>query len=141
VAEKYNMYVIAVEVAEEHVHLCVEIPPHLSVGAAVRMYKSLSARYLVKRFPHLNRYFWGGPMWSPSYFARTAGEGVTAEMVRKYIETHDEGTELGPVQAELFRKGKVKSEAQDLEAPGLCPISANLFGMGKTCAPVTPVSC
>jgi REP element-mobilizing transposase RayT len=72
------------------------------------MYKSLSARYLVKRFPHLNRYFWDGPMWSPSYFVRAVGKGVTAKTVRKYIETHDEGTELGPVQAELFRKGKAK---------------------------------
>ena len=108
VAEKYDMDIVAIEVAEDHVHVCAEIPPQLSVGAAVRMYKSLSARYLVKRFPYLNRYFWGGPMWSPSYFVRTVGEGVTAETVRKYIETHDEGPELGPVQAELFRKGKAK---------------------------------
>ena len=47
-------------------------------------------------------------MWSPSCFVRMAGEGVTAETVRKYIGTHDEGTELGPVQAELIRKGKAK---------------------------------
>ena len=72
------------------------------------MYKSLSAQYMVKRFPRLNRYFWGGPMWSPSYFVRTVGEGVTAETVRKCIKTHDEGTERGLVKAELFRKGKAR---------------------------------
>jgi putative transposase len=108
VAEKYDMHIVAMEVAEEHVHVCAEIPPQISVGKAVRMYKSLSARYMVKRFPHLKKYFWGGRMWSPSYFVRTAGEGVTAETVKKYIEMHDERIELGPVQAKLFRKGKAK---------------------------------
>ena len=72
------------------------------------MYKSLSAQHMLKRFPHLKKYFWDGPMWSPSYFVRTVGEGVTAETVKNYIETHDETIELGPVQAELFRKGKAK---------------------------------
>jgi len=33
---------------------------------------------------------------------------VTAETVKNYIEMHDERIELGPVQAKLFRKGKVK---------------------------------
>jgi REP element-mobilizing transposase RayT len=32
VAEKYNMYLVALEVAEDHVHGCTEIPPQLSVG-------------------------------------------------------------------------------------------------------------
>ena len=108
VAEKYDMYIVAIEVAEEHVHICAEIPTQLSVGTAVRMYKSLSARHMMKRFPHLRKYFWGGKMWSPSYFVRAVGEGVTAETVKKYIEMYDERIELGPVQAKLFRKGKVK---------------------------------
>ena len=108
VAEKYDMYVVAIEVDEDHVHIYVEIPPQLSIGTAVRMFKSLSARYMMRRFPHLKRWFWGGAMWSPSYFVRTVGEGVTAETVRRYIEMHDAKTELGPVQAELFPKGKAK---------------------------------
>ena len=108
VADKYDMHIIAIEVAAEHVHVCTEIPPQLSVGTAVRMYKSLSARHMMKRFPHLKKYFWGGKIWSPSYFVRTVGEGVTAETVKKYIEMHDERIELGPVQAKLFRKGKAK---------------------------------
>lgn len=105
VAEKYDMFVVAITVDEDHVHLNVEIPPQLSVGSAVRAFKSLSARYLVKRFPHLKRQFWSREVWSPSYFVRTIGEGVTAETVRRYIESHEERSELGPVQAELFRGG------------------------------------
>ena len=96
------MFVGAIEVDVDHVHLFVEIPPQQSVGQAVRAFKSLSARYMLKRFPHLRRHFWGASMWSPSYFVRTIGEGVTAETVRRYIETHEERSELGSAQAELF---------------------------------------
>ena len=102
VAEKYDMTMLGLEVDVDHVHLYVEIPPQQSVGSAVGKFKSLSARYMLQRFPYLRRFFWGGAMWSPSYFARTIGEGVTAEAVRRYIETHEERAELGSAQAELF---------------------------------------
>lgn len=106
VAEKYDMELLAIEVDQDHVHLHVAIPPQQSVGAAVRKFKSLSARYLVKRFPYLQRHFLHGPVWSPSYFVRTIGEGVTAETVKRYIETHEERAELGSVQVELFAQGQ-----------------------------------
>src|SRR5688500_16929184 len=89
VAGKYETSVLAIEVDEDHVHLYVEIPPQQSVGSAVRRFKSLSARYLVRRFPYLRKAFYGNAVWSPSYFVRTIGEGVTAETVRRYIETHE----------------------------------------------------
>ena len=96
------MNILAMQVDEDHVHIIVDIPPQLSVGAAVGAFKSLSAKYMLKRFPNLKRYFWAGPFWSPSYFVRTVGEGVNAETVQNYVKNHDEKGELGPVQAELF---------------------------------------
>ena len=101
-AEKYDMTVLAIEVDKDHVHLYMEIPPQRSVGSAVQKLKSLSARYMFERFPYLRKHFYSGELWSPSYFARTIGEGVTAETVRRYIETHEERAELDSVQAELF---------------------------------------
>ena len=112
VAEKYDMVMLAMEVDEDHVHMYLEIPPQQAVGTAVRAFKSLSARYLVRRFPYLRKYFYGGAVWSPSYFVRSIGEGVTAETVRKYIETHDQKAELDSVQAELFAVAKVKRQSR-----------------------------
>ena len=65
VAEKYDMDMLGLEVDVDHVHLYVAIPPQQSVGSAVGKFKSLSARYLVRRFPYLRRFFWGGAVWSP----------------------------------------------------------------------------
>ena len=102
------MRIPTMEVDEDHVHLYIEVPPQLSVGRAVTILKSISARMMFKRFPYLKKVFWSGQFWGASYFVRTVGEGVTAEMVKKYIENHEAKTTLGPVQAELFPKGKVK---------------------------------
>ena len=98
------MTILAMEVDEDHVHLYVEIPPQQSVGEAVRKFKSLSGRYLVRRYPNLKKYFYDDAVWSPSYFVRSIGEGVTAETVRRYIETHEGRANLESVQAELFPK-------------------------------------
>ena len=100
-ATEYGMNIQSLEVDEDHVHLYIEIPPQRSVGGAVRILKSVSARLVFKRFSYLRRKLWGGSLWGASYFVRTVGEGVTAAMVRRYIEEHaDKGLE--PAQGELF---------------------------------------
>jgi len=101
------MHVEALEVAVDHVYICVAIPPQQSVGSAVRKIKSMSARHMFKRFPNLRRTMWTAELWSPSYFVRTVGDRVTADVVRRYIESHDDEAALG-VQAELFPSGKAK---------------------------------
>ncbi len=99
------MEVEAVEVDMDHVHLHAVIPPQRSVGRAVGIFKSVSARMMFKRFPYLRRKLWSGQLWSDGYCVRSVGEGVTAAMVRRYIESHQDKA-LGPVQAELFPKEK-----------------------------------
>ena len=105
IGEEYGMELEAVEVDVDHVHVHAQVPPQRSVGRAVGILKSVSARKMFKRFPYLKRKLWAGELWSAGYFARTVGEGVTAQMVKRYIESHAERT-LGPVQEELFPKGK-----------------------------------
>lgn len=100
-AQEYGMEIESAEVDADHVHLYIHIPPQRSVGRAVGILKSVSARLMFKRFPYLKRKLWAGELWSASYFARTVGEGVTGVVVKKYIESHEERA-LGPAQAELF---------------------------------------
>lgn len=106
VADEYGMRIEEMDVDADHVYLYVEIPPQLSVGTAVRRFKSVSAREMFRRFGYLRKIFWAGEFWSPSYFVRSVGVGVTAEMVKKYIKNHEEKSTLGPVQAKLFPRAK-----------------------------------
>ena len=106
-ASEYGMNIQSIEVDEDHVHLHIEIPPQRSVGDGVRILKSVSARLMFKRFNYFKKKIWSGKLWGASYFARTVGEGVTAAMVRRYIQQHaDKG--LVPAQGELFLQEKVR---------------------------------
>ena len=100
IATEYGMEIDTIEVDQDHVHLSIQIPPQKSVGLAVRILKSNSARMMFKRFPYLKRKLWAGKLWSASYTAKSIGEGVTAAMVKQYIELHERRA-LEPVQLEL----------------------------------------
>jgi putative transposase len=106
-AEEYGMGIAALEVDVDHVHVSLEVPPQRSVGRAVGILKSLSARHMFFRYPYLRKMLWAGELWEASYFVRTIGDGVTAALVQEYIESHERRA-LEPAQEELFPKGKAK---------------------------------
>src|SRR3990167_8826094 len=62
-ATEYGMHIETIEVDTDHVHLYIAIPPQRSVGSAVRILKSVSARAGFKRFAYLKRKLWGGNLW------------------------------------------------------------------------------
>ncbi|MCO5142473.1 MAG: IS200/IS605 family transposase [Oligoflexia bacterium] len=104
-AKEFGMRIHEIEVDVDHVHLHIEIPPQRSVGSAVRIMKSFSARLMFKKFGGLKQKFWAGELWSRGYFVRTVGDEVTAAIVRNYILAHAEKG-LEPAQGILFPKGK-----------------------------------
>lgn len=112
-AAEYGMKIESLEVDVDHVHLYISIPPQRSVGRAVGILKSISARLVFKRFSYLKRKLWAGELWGASYFVRSVGEGVTADMVRRYIEEHAEKG-LEPAQGELFPSEKPKPKSRKL---------------------------
>ena len=67
-AEVHDMNVLASEVDVDHVHVYLEIPPQRSVGRAVAILKSLSARYMFKKYPGLKRHFWTNEMCVVRHF-------------------------------------------------------------------------
>jgi putative transposase len=97
------MNIITIEVDIDHVHIYMEIPPQRSVGSAVGVLKGISARYMFTRFPHLKKLLWKSHLWEASYFVRSMGEGVTAEMVKRYIEHHSEKAQSS-AQMSLFSR-------------------------------------
>jgi putative transposase len=109
-ALEYGMKIESIEVDTDHVHIFILIPPQRSVGEAVRILKSLSAKSMFIRFPYMKKKFWSGTLWTAGYFVRTVGEGVTSRMVRRYIEEHADQA-LGDAQGDLFPKGTTKSRS------------------------------
>ena len=85
-AYDYDLEVLEIEVAKDHVHMLVATPPTITVSDSIRTLKSISARELFKRHPEFReKYFWSGKLWSPSYFAETVGR-VSEKAIKKYIQ-------------------------------------------------------
>lgn len=89
------------EIAQDHVHIFLSFPPRYSISRVVGMLKSISASAIFRDHPEVKRELWGGEFWEDGYFARTVGDKVTAEVIRKYIRYHRE-EEKKPRQLELF---------------------------------------
>ncbi|OGY93215.1 MAG: hypothetical protein A2260_02790 [Candidatus Komeilibacteria bacterium RIFOXYA2_FULL_45_9] len=63
----------------------VSIPPTMSVGNAVRIIKSNTAKSLKQKFPFVKEAYWGtDSVWSEGYFVSTVG--INKDVIRRYIE-------------------------------------------------------
>ena len=70
----------------DHVHLLVQYPPKVSISKLVNSLKGVSSRMIRKKaYPTIQRYLWGGNLWSPSYFAGSCG-GAPLSIIKQYIE-------------------------------------------------------
>jgi putative transposase len=76
---------IACDGEKDHVHLLIEYPPKHSVSALVNALKGTSSRLLRLERRDIAARYWRGVLWSPSYFAASAG-GAPLERVKRYVE-------------------------------------------------------
>ena len=100
IAEEYEFVIDTMGVMEDHVHVFVEVPPKYSPAQVVQIMKSISAREVFRHFPELRKQLWAGELWNDGYFARSVGDKVTADIIRKYIEyqTHENNS----IQLNMF---------------------------------------
>lgn len=69
----------------DHVHLLVNYPPKVSIATLVNSLKGVSSRRLRQARPDIEKKYWRGGLWSPSYFASSCG-GAPINVLRSYIE-------------------------------------------------------
>ena len=93
IGEAHEIIIEELEVSIDHVHVFCSFPPRLSISQVITRFKSLSARAIFQEHPHIKRQLWGGEFWEDGYFARTVGDKVTAEVIKKYIRNHQEDKE------------------------------------------------
>ena len=85
VCQDFGADLIEFEGEENHVHLLVHYPPKVAISKLVNSLKGVSSRHLRRRFPELERHYWKGMLWSPSYFAGSCG-GAPISVIKQYIE-------------------------------------------------------
>ena len=48
--------------------------------------RSISAREIFHRCPHVKRKLWGGEFWTDGFFASTVGKHGSEEMIAEYVK-------------------------------------------------------
>jgi putative transposase len=85
VCQDFESELVEMDGEADHVHLLVAYPPKLAVSALINSLKGVSSRLLKKARPDIEKRYWKGALWSPSYFASSCG-GAPIEIIRQYIE-------------------------------------------------------
>jgi len=83
--ERYTMRFETMGFDEDHVHFLLQSVPKYSPSQLFRIVKSITARNLFEVHPDLRDELWKGEFWSDGGYVSTVGEGVNAEIIRKYI--------------------------------------------------------
>lgn len=99
----YNIEIVELEIPTDHLHMVVRSEPKVSPSEIMRIIKSISARYFFKLHPEIKKkYFWGGKLWTQSYFVETIGN-ANEEVIRQYVKN------------QLVQMDKFERKAQQLK--------------------------
>ena len=81
----YDINIVELEIPTDHIHMVVRADPKTAPSDVMQVIKSLSARYFFKQHPEIKRkYFWGGKLWTQSYFVETIGN-ANEDVIRQYV--------------------------------------------------------
>jgi REP-associated tyrosine transposase len=86
IGKRYWFQFDAVGTDGDHVHIFIGSEPKYAPSKVMQIIKSIAAKQIFKDFPEIRKELWGGEFWSDGGYIGTVGEGVTAEIIRDYIE-------------------------------------------------------
>jgi putative transposase len=86
IEKRYQIKFLEIGTDKDHVHFLVQSVPTYSVTKLVTMVKSLTAREIFKRCPHVKKQLWGGEFWSDGYFASTVGKHGNESTISQYVK-------------------------------------------------------
>ena len=98
--KRYGIFVHAVEVMEDHVHLFARLPRTMSVTQAFQLLKGYSSRCVRRACPWMRKY---KALWSSFTFSRTVGS-VTGGVIQHYIKEANVHGQYGKQTSQLSLK-------------------------------------
>lgn len=83
-----NVEIVEGAVCADHIHLCVSIPPKLSVSEFMGYLKGKSALMIYDAHPDQGSK-WSRTFWARGYYVATVGN-ITEEAIKRYIQEQKE---------------------------------------------------
>ena len=87
VCDEMGVTIVKGVLSHDHVHMFVEIPPHIAVSAFVQKAKGRSSCKIQQEFEHIRKRYWGQRFWARGYFCTTSGN-ITDGVILNYLEHH-----------------------------------------------------
>jgi REP element-mobilizing transposase RayT len=103
IAKRYEIEFLEIGTDKNHVHFLVQSVPTYSPTKIVRTIKSITAREIFKRVPHIRQKLWGGQFWSDGYFITTVGQHASEEIIREYVKKQGISTEYKQLHTQQLR--------------------------------------
>ena len=82
--ERKGVKIIEAEACKDHIHMLVEIPPHLSVSQFMGYLKSKSSLMIFDRHANLKYKYGNRHFWCRGYYVDTVGRNQNA--IKEYIK-------------------------------------------------------
>ena len=89
VCKEIGVTIVSGVLSANHVHMFVEIPPHIAVSYFMQKVKGRSSRKIQQEFPDLKKRYWGQRFWARGYFCTTSGN-ITDDIILQYLEQHSD---------------------------------------------------
>ena len=93
ISERFELNIEEIGCDTDHIHLLCGFHPKYAGGEIVRIFKSITARELFKRFPEIKKELWGGEFWSDGYYLATIGERGNLKTLENYIRNQGQKPE------------------------------------------------
>jgi len=100
---RYDFEIEQLGCDKDHIHILCSFHPKYAGGDFVRLYKSIVAKELFKKFPDLKKELWGGEFWSDGYYLATVSERGNWHIVQQYVKNQSkEGKTIPSTQLRLL---------------------------------------
>ncbi len=85
--EAWDILIEEGHICEDHVHLCLSIPPKYSPSEVMKKLKGESSQRIFREFPVIRKRYWGQRFWARGFFVSSVG--IDEEVIKKYIQDQD----------------------------------------------------
>jgi putative transposase len=92
ISERYDIEFEKMGTDGDHIHLLCSFHPKYGASQIVRIFKSVTARELFRRFPELRKDLWGGEFWSDGFYLATVGTRGDWSTVERYVANQGKTT-------------------------------------------------
>ena len=87
IENRYQVKFLEIGTDKDHIHFLIQSVPTYSVTKIVTMIKSITAREVFKRCPHVKKQLWGGELWTDGYYVATVGKHGNEDIIGNYVKS------------------------------------------------------